>query len=114
MSFQSDMQALVADQIAMGEGEWIVYEPYQAAPRSIPAVIDRREPFTEFAGGGSVPVIRYLLTVSTDPVLGVAVPQVGKDTCEVKVHRADLTATTFRVARLIHADSGGLTLEIVK
>lgn len=114
MSFQSDMQAMVADQVAMGEGEWITYEPYQGAPYAVQGIVDRREPIAEFSGGGSVPGIRFQLTVSVHPTLGVVAPQVGKDLCQVKVRPADLTATRFLVARIVYADSGSTILEIVK
>ncbi|MDH3279636.1 MAG: hypothetical protein OEQ18_00725 [Gammaproteobacteria bacterium] len=114
MSFQSDMQALLADQVALGEGETITYCPYQAAPRQITALVDRREPLAEFGGGGSVPVLRYQLMVSRDELLGVWNPTEGKDVFELKARRDDLQASPFRLARVVQADTGAYVLEVVK
>lgn len=114
MSLTTDMNAILAQELAMGGAETITYRPYGGTPRAITAMVNRSEPGSEFVGGSEASSLRYVVTVSDDPVLGIDHPHEGRDLMEIAVRRPHPESNVFRLTRILSQDPGAYTLEVVK
>ena len=113
MSLAQDMLAML-NGLPADQQETVTYTPSGGSPRAITASVLRSEPLSEFAGGGTVPAVRYQVSVARDSVLGVDDPTIGADTMSLKEHVSDAAASVFRVSRILFEDEGAYTLEVVK
>jgi len=98
--------------------EAVLYVPHGGIPRTINVLVMRsplqssdKEPGNR---GPKSTQSNPLVYVVNDLVLGVAIPQKGRDEIHLKEHICDTKPTRYVVSAVLHEDTGMFQLEVVK